>query len=246
MRARIGTSGFYYPHWRGVFYPRELHRANWLQYYQERFDTLEVNSTFYQLPKPETFLKWKQSVRPGFMFALKASRLITHLKRLKDAEGALALFLDRAEILGDRLGPVLYQLPPSFELDIGRLGAFLALLPECSCHAFEFRHPSWFINDVRSLLIRQGVSFCIADGPDAHQSPQWITSETVYIRFHGPAWQRQAQYPIEYPIEQLAEWAERIDGYLKEGLNVFAFFNNDAHGFALKNAEQLKGLLGVL
>ena len=176
------------------------------------------------------------------MFALKASRLITHLKRLEDAEGTVALFLDMAEILGDRLGPVLYQLPPSFELDIGRLGAFLALLPECICHTFEFRHPSWFIHEVRSLLIRRGVSFCIADGPDAHQSPQWITSKTVYIRFHGPA----SQYRGQYPIEQLAEWAERIEGYLKEGLDVFAFFNNDARGFALKNAEQLKGLLGVL
>jgi uncharacterized protein YecE (DUF72 family) len=241
MRARIGTSGFCYPHWRGVFYPRDLHQARWLEYYQERFDTLEVNSTFYRLPKPETLLKWKQSVGPGFMFSLKASRLITHLKRLKDAEGALALFLGRAKILGNLLGPVLYQLPPSFKLDIGRLGAFLALLPEGICHALEFRHPSWFIHEVRSLLIRQGVSFCIADGPDAHQNPRWITSETAYIRFHGPAWQRQPQYRIE----QLAKWAERIEGYLKEGLNVFAFFNNDAHGFAVKNAEQLKRLLSV-
>ena len=242
MGVRIGTSGFSYPHWRGVFYPYGLHQSKLLQYYQECFDTVEINTTFYRLPRPDTFLNWGKSVRPDFMFALKASRLITHLKRLKNVEAELSRFLESAMILGDRLGPVLYQLPPSLTLDIGRLSAFLSLLPGNMRHAVEFRHPSWFVCDVRNLLVRQGVSFCISDGPDGHQSPDWVSSQNVYMRFHGPEW----QYGGQYPSEQLVEWAKKIERYVKEGLSVVAFFNNDAQGYAVNDAKQLKSLLSLV
>jgi uncharacterized protein YecE (DUF72 family) len=242
MSVRIGTSGFSYPHWKGVFYPPELRPSSWLGYYQERFDTLELNNTFYRLPKPETFLQWKDAVKKGFLFSIKASRWITHLKRLKNVQEPLDAFLKRAILLGEKLGPVLYQLPPFFEMDIERLEAFLSLLPDGFMHAFEFRHPSWFDERIIRLLREKKVSFCIPDGPFSQSVPHWVTSDVVYIRFHGPA----GLYRGEYPLNQLALWAERIKTLKSKGFCVFAFFNNDAHGFAVKNALQLKGLIGPL
>lgn len=241
MPVRIGTSGFSYPHWKGVFYPPKLKPSGWLDYYQERFDTLELNSTFYRLPQPETLLKWRGAVKSGFLFAMKASRWITHIKRLKDVQESIETFFERAVLLGEKLGPVLYQLPPSFERDTERFEAFLSMLPDGFVHAFEFRHPSWFDERVRRLLKARKASFCVCDGPLSQSFPQWITSEEIYIRFHGPA----EVYRGEYPIEQLALWAEKIKGFKAQGLSVFAFFNNDAYGSAVKNALQLKELLGL-
>jgi uncharacterized protein YecE (DUF72 family) len=239
--VRVGTSGWIYKHWCGVVYPADLAPRRWLEHYAAAFDTVEVNSSFYHLPAAETFRAWARQVPTGFVFAVKASRYLTHMKKLKDPERPLANVLGRARELGARLGPVLYQLPPGWRADVPRLRHFLALLPADLTHAVEFRDPSWYTDEVRGALAERGVGFCVHD-LRGEATPDWVTGPAVYGRFHGPT---ARAYAGRYAPEQLRAWAERIDGWRRAGLDVYAYFNNDDAGHAATNARELRALLGL-
>ena len=239
-RPRVGTSGWVYPHWRDVFYPRDLPQKAWFAYYARHFDTVEINNTFYRLPADTTFDAWRQQAPPGFLYAVKASRYITHVRRLRECADPLARFLARARRLGPHLGPILYQLPPRWKPNPERLAAFLALLPADLTHVIEFRDPRWFIPDVRDLLRAHNVAFCQFHMPDL-ETPAWVTATTVYIRFHGAG----ARYMGSYPDAFLRQWADRIRDWAEAGLTVYAYFNNDAFGNAVRNARTLKTFLGL-
>ncbi len=238
-RARIGTSGWVYPHWRGVFYPAGLPQSRWFAHYAAHFDTVEINNTFYRLPEEATFRQWAGQAPEGFVYALKASRYMTHLKKLKDAAEPLRRFLERARLLGSHLGPILYQLPPNWHLDLGRLQSFLELLPQDLLHAFEFRHPSWYADEALALLDRFGAGLCIMDLP-GFASPLAVTGRLAYVRFHGPA----RAYQGSYSERDLATWADRLRGFLRRGRPAYVYFNNDAHGYAVRNALRLREMLG--
>jgi len=238
-RAYVGTSGWVYPHWRGVFYPPDLPQSRWFEYYARHFDTVEVNNTFYRLPEAPTFQEWAAQAPTGFVYALKASRYLTHLKKLKDAAEPLQRFLERARLLGSHLGPILYQLPPNWRLDLERLEGFVQLLPKDLLHAFEFRHPSWYSEEALALLDRYGAGLCITDLPGL-ASPLRVTGRLAYVRFHGP----QRAYEGSYSEEELAVWAKRVRGFLASSRPAYIYFNNDAHGYAAQNALRLREMLG--
>jgi uncharacterized protein YecE (DUF72 family) len=237
----IGTSGWVYPHWRGIFYPPDLPQVRWFAHYAGLFSTVEINNTFYRLPGEEVFKGWREQAPAGFVYAIKASRYLTHVKRLKEAEEPLARLLERARLLEDHLGPVLYQLPPRWQLDLGRLEAFLALLPPDVTHVFEFRDDRWLVEPVFAALERHGAAFCIVSMPGI-ECPVRATAETVYIRFHGT----QFLYGDRYSPEALAGWAEHIGRFLAAGRTVYAYFNNDAWAFAPQNALELREMVGRL
>ena len=240
-RVRVGTSGWIYRHWRGAVYPADLPVRRWFAHYAAAFDTVEVNNSFYRLPSAETFRGWARQAPPGFLFAVKASRYLTHMKKLKDPKAPLANVLGRARELGDRLGPVLYQLPPGWGADVGRLRHFLSLLPPDLTHVVEFRDPSWYTDEVRAALAGRGVGFCVHD-LKGEATPDWTTGPAVYVRFHGPT---ARAYAGRYSAEQLRAWAARIDCWRRAGRDVFAYFNNDDAGHAVTNARELADLLGV-
>ncbi len=235
---RIGTSGWSYPHWRGVFYPRELPTSRWLEYYAARFDTVEINNSFYRLPSADNFAAWRARVPASFLFAVKGNRYITHLRRLREPGAPLARFFERVAALGPTLGPVLWQLPPQLPRDVDRLAAFLAALPRAHQHAFEFRHDSWYCEAVYTVLRAHDAALCLADrGGGA--TPLVRTASWVYVRFHGglgAGW--------GYLDAQLDAWAARIAAYQAEGAAVYAYFNNDPHGHAVTDAQRLRARLG--
>ncbi len=239
-KVRIGCSGFMYDHWRGVFYPPGLPKKGWFQYYTGVFDTVEMNVTFYRLPKKESFIKWYRESPEGYTFSIKGSRYITHIRRLKEPEEPLRRFFDVAVNLRDKLSVVLWQFPPRFGLDYERLKEFLRLLRGYRVrHTFEFRHPDWIAPQVIELLQKEGHSLCMADWPGfIDELPE--TADFVYIRRHGYG----GGYDTCYSIEELRRDAKRIKGYLKRGLDVYIYFNNDAFGYAPRNAVELKELLG--
>jgi uncharacterized protein YecE (DUF72 family) len=242
-RYWIGTSGWVYDHWRGPFYPQELPAAKWLDYFCRRFGTVELNASFYRLPKEQTWRNWSAKVPTGFLFAVKASRFITHIKRLRDCEEPLETFLDRARLLGDALGPVLYQMPPSFHRtpeNSERLANFLSLLPHDVRHVFEFRHDSWFDAEPFALLRMHNVAFCAFHMVD-RETPLEATTDFVYVRFHGSA----ALYGGSYSDEQLTDWARRLRELPEDVREVYVYFNNDAFGHAVANAQTLAALLGI-
>jgi uncharacterized protein YecE (DUF72 family) len=238
-RCHIGTSGWVYPHWRGVFYPLDLPQARWYDYYARHFTTVEINYSFYRLPAEKTFAHWQAQAPPGFIYAVKANRFLTHVKRLKDAAEPLERFLSRARRLGDHLGPILWQLPPHWGADPARLESFATLLPSDLDHVFEFRDPSWFVQPVREVLERFGLSCCIFDMPDL-PCPLWVTSQVVYLRFHGAG----MLYAGRYGQVKLQPWAERIQKWLAEDRTVYAYFNNDALGHAVEDARVLREMVG--
>jgi uncharacterized protein YecE (DUF72 family) len=237
--VRIGTSGWIYKQWRGLFYPERLPVADWLSFYARSFDTVEINNTFYRLPSAEAFVAWRRQAPPRFLYAIKASRYLTHMKKLKDPEPALDNILGRARRLGPHLGPILYQLPPRWHCNLDRLRQFLAVLPDGQQHVLEFREPSWYTDAVRDLLAEHGVGFCIHEMRGS-ESPLWVTGPLAYVRFHGPA---QKKYAGCYPTSQLRKWARRIDDMRDAGHDVYAYFNNDGGGYAVRNGLQLKKLL---
>jgi uncharacterized protein YecE (DUF72 family) len=236
---RIGTSGWNYKHWRGVFYPERLPAADWFAFYARTFDTVEINNTFYRLPSADAFVAWRRQAPLHFLYAVKASRYLTHMKKLKDPESALDNILGRARRLGPRLGPVLYQLPPHWHCNLDRLRQFLAALPSDLRHVMEFRDPSWHTDAVRDLLDEHGVGFCIHEMRGS-ESPLWATGPLAYLRFHGPT---ERKYAGCYPASQLRRWAKRIEHLRGAGRDVYAYFNNDGGGYAITNALQLKELL---
>jgi len=235
---RIGTSGWHYRHWVGVLYPAGLPPASWLARYAEVFDTVELNNSFYRLPREEDFSRWRDGTPGGFVFAVKASRFITHVKRLSGCEEPLRLFLERAGRLGDKLGPVLFQLPPRLEADPQRLRRFLDLLPRGLRSAWEFRHPSWFTEEVYALLRERGACLCVADSP-RFPCCREVTASFAFVRLHGG----RELYGSEYSRKELAGWAGWIRSRLEEGVSVFIYFNNDARGYAVTNALALKQMM---
>ncbi len=237
--ARIGTSGWHYAHWQGRFYPDDLAKNQWLAYYSRHFDTVELNNTFYHLPKARTITNWHDNAPAGFVYAVKASRYITHVKRLNDPAESIERFFELVNLLKRRLGPVLYQLPPSQHKDIEKLDAFIECLPMRHHAVFEFRHRSWYAQDTFDLLARRGVAFCVHDMSES-ASPRVITGEMAYIRFHGTS----GRYAGGYTEGMLAEWADWIREQGKHVAAVYAYFNNDVEGHAIKNARTLKGMLG--
>ncbi len=237
---RVGTSGWYYDHWRETFYPPDLPKSRWLEYYAEHFNTVEINNTFYHLPKEQTLQHWRQIAPKGFLYAVKASRYITHIKKLSDAAEPLELFFERVRLLKGTLGPVLYQLPPSLHKDLGRLEAFVGLLPRKPRAIFEFRHQSWYEDNTFELLDKLGVGFCVHDMP-GNESPRIVTGDIVYVRFHGTS----GRYAGDYPESQLRDWAMWLKSQAQNARAIYAYFNNDAHGHAVKNAKQLREELRI-
>ena len=233
-RWLVGTSGFVYGDWRGNFYPAKLPRARWLEFYTAHYATVELNNSFYRLPSESAFARWRDSSPAGFVFALKVSRFITHIKRLKHSEDAVETFISRAEILDEKLGPLLYQLPPNMHRNDERLDAFLSLLPKEQRHVVEFRHASWLVEQVFAILRRYNVGFCIFDMPGL-TCPLMATADFAYIRFHGAS----GLYFSCYSDDELDDWAGRIKGLAQDLKAVYIYFNNDADGFALKNAQTL-------
>ena len=234
----VGTSGWSYPHWAGRFYPGDLPQRQWLGFYARHFATVEINNAFYRLPGPDTFAAWARQTPPGFLFAVKASRYITHLKKLKAPDEALARLLHHAAHLGDKLGPILFQLPPRWRCNPERLADFLQRLPRGHDYAFEFRDPSWFCEAVYGLLRDHGCAFCIYHLA-GRQSPLAVTAPFVYIRLHGP----DGPYQGRYGREGLVEWVEHIRVWAEEGRTVYCYFDNDQNAYAVEDARTLKRLL---
>ncbi len=242
-RAWIGTSGWNYPHWSGVFYPWRLKPGAWFAHYATLFDTVEVNSTFYRLPNPEVFIRWAEGAPAGFRFALKASRFITHVKRLLEPERSAEEYLRRAAGLKETLGPILFQMPPSGRANPARLRFFLEyllrqeVLPGLRV-AFEFREPGWLTPEVFTALEKANVALCQADWPGlAVEGP--LTADFVYIRRHGAT----SRYAGSYSHSALRQEADRIKSWLSEDRDVYVYFNNDAEAHAVANALTLKELL---
>ncbi len=235
---RIGTSGWYYGHWLGRFYPEDLHKRDWLHYFSKEFDTVEINNTFYHLPKEETLKKWHKAVPANFLFAVKANRYITHIKKLKDTKDELKRLFERIELLKKHLGPILYQLPPSLRKNIDTLSSFLSLLPKKHKAVFEFRNISWYDDETFKLLDEFGAGFCI-HVLGGELTPKVITGKIIYIRFHGTS----GRYAGSYSDSMLSNWAKWIKENQKSVSDVYAYFNNDMSGHAISNAKTLKLLL---
>lgn len=238
MRYYIGTSGWHYDHWRQEFYPQELPKSRWLEFYAGHFNTVELNNSFYKLPSEAAFTNWRDSSPGDFTFAVKVSRFITHIKRLKGVETALDNFLGRAKLLGEKLGPLLYQLPPNMHRNDERLESFLSILPKTARHVFEFRHESWLEEEVFGVLRRYNAGFCVFDMPEV-TCPLVATADFAYIRFHGST----GLYWSCYSDEELADWAKRLTKLAANLEAVYIYFNNDAEAFAVKNAITLRSYL---
>lgn len=236
---RIGTSGYHYKHWVGLFYPPRTPPSKMLRYYIRHFDTLELNNSFYRLPTIDAFECWRDSTPDDFVFAVKASRFITHNKKLKDPENALNNILPRAEHLGRKLGPVLFQLPPRWKVNAERLENLLEILPREHRYTFEFRETSWMAPEINRILRRFNAAFCIYELAGYH-SPFEVTADFAYVRLHGPA---AGKYQGSYSNAQLKDWAQRIEEWARHLKAVYVYFDNDQAGYAAKNALTLKGIV---
>jgi len=230
---RIGTSGWHYVHWEGLYYPDKLSKSKWFEHYAKDFDTVEINNTFYQQPKEQTFENWHKQAPKNFLYTVKANRFITHIKRLKDPAESLERFFERVNILQENLGPILYQLPPNMHKDLDRLRNFLEVLPKNRIAVFEFRHQSWFSEDTYNLLSEFNAAFCIHDMMNV---PRIITCNVIYLRFHGTT----GRYAGNYSKSTLQSWANWAKDNIKGKKAFFAYFNNDANAYAIKNAKTLK------
>lgn len=229
---RVGTSGYQYDHWKGVIYPKGVRRKDWFAHYTTLFDTVEINNTFYHLPRAKTFDSWKRQAPEGFCYVLKFSRYGTHVKRLRSPRGVLRKFLARAERLQEFLGPILVQLPPNWNVNTDRLADFLEAAPGRRRWAIEFRDRRWLCREVFQILEARNAALCIHDMIPQH--PRRLTADWVYLRFHG------IRYGGCYTPQTLAAQARDIKGYLAEGMDVFVYFNNDAEGYAVRNAMDLR------
>ena len=245
----IGTSGFAYPHWRGIFYPQDLPEKDWFSYYVRHFDTVELNVSFYRLPRKEAFESWRKKAGNNFVFAIKGWRMITHIKKLKNCQEEVEKFFASANPIntpevvlrlrhtsGVRfLNLVLWQLPPSLKFDSFRLADFLAMLPGNWRYAFEFRHPSWGSEKTWEVLRKYKAAVVFQDFP-GWPIFEGVTADFVYLRFHG----KESLYSSCYTEKELKDWAGKIKNWQKQGLDVYAYFNNDALGYAIGNAKKLK------
>lgn len=236
----IGTSGWNFDHWKKTFYPENIKSNEMFEYYRNIFDTVEINNTFYNLPEEKTLEKWKNAVSESFLFSVKASRYITHMKKLKDPDKSLPRFFERIKILKDNLGPILFQCPPNWRVNTERLEAFLDALSDDYRYTFEFRDPSWFDEKVYRLLKKKGAAFCIYD-LEGRLSPKEITSDFIYLRLHGPAGNA---YQGSYDTQALSGWAGAFSTWSDMGKEIFCYFDNDEAGYAAQNAAQIKKMIG--
>lgn len=242
-RFFIGTSGFSYLHWRGNFYPEDLPSSKYLEYLTKIFNSVEINSSFYYLPQEKTFINWQKRTPKNFIFSVKASRFITHRKKLKDCKEPLKLFLKRARLLKKKLGVILFQFPPNFKKNLKRFKEFTKLLLKYTPHqyygagyTFEFRHPSWFCQEIYSLLKNHNFALTISDTPDYPLIEEY-TASFAYFRFHG----HKRLYTSNYSLKELKTWSQKIKKL--KAKEVYIYFDNDAYGYAPKNAQTLKKLL---
>ena len=239
---RIGTSGYHYKHWLGRYYPAGLKPAKMLEHYLQDFDTVELNNTFYQLPNESTFETWHDATPRSFLYAVKGSRFLTHMIKLKDAERGLVNFLPRAELLGPKLGPILWQLPPGWKVNVERLEEFLSLLPPEHRYTFELRNETWMTDAVYDVFRKFNAAFCIYELA-GYMSPIELTADWTYIRLHGPT---HFKYQGRYSDDQLAEWADRIRAWSRKLKAIYVYFDNDDSAYAVYNALTLKRMLGRL
>jgi uncharacterized protein YecE (DUF72 family) len=231
----IGASGWQYKHWRETFYPKGVPQKSWLEYYCERFQIVEVNNSFYRLPPPETFAKWAERTPDDFIVGVKASRYLTHIKRLKDPEEPVARFMEHASHLGRKLGPILVQLPPTLKKDVPALRRTLGLFPRTARVAVEFRHDSWWDDEVKEALGEAGAALSLADRGSTPIAPLWQTADWGYVRWH-----MGLSNPIPcYSRKDMRAWAQRIADIWGPGPDVYAFFNNDPRACALRDAYVL-------
>lgn len=238
IACHVGTSGWDYPHWKGVFYPPDIPRKRWFAYYAAQFSTVEINYSFYRLPDDSTFDHWRDAAPTGFEYAIKANRYITHVKRLNDCADAVKKFLDRCRRLGPHLGPILYQLPPNWRLNGERLVRFVGDLPADMAHVFEFRDERWLVEPVRRILADHGVGFCIHDH-DGVDCPLWTTGSVAYLRLHGSRVGKDGGYTRR----EVRHHAGLVWQAILEGRDVYAYYNNDAFGCAVRDARRLSDLV---
>jgi uncharacterized protein YecE (DUF72 family) len=238
-KIHVGTSGWNYKHWLGRFYPEDIKAGSQLSYYASFFSTVELNNSFYALPTPERFRKWKLTTPNNFLFAVKASRYITHMKKLKDGGAIAESFFSSVGTLKEKLGPILFQLPPGFNANYERLEQFLKEIPRKYRYVFEFRNASWYDEKILALLKKFNCAFCIYELA-GHQSPKEITTDFVYVRLHGP----EEKYAGKYSLAALENWAEECRAWQAMGKDVFVYFDNDQNAYAIQNAIALKKLLG--
>lgn len=238
-RVMIGTSGWHYDSWRGPFFPKGLPLKKQLDYYASQFPITELNGVFYRTPTPAAVQSWKEQTGPDFVFAWKASRFITHWKRLSEKSiNSIELLEDRISLLGRKAGPILFQLPPSFKVNAERLNSFCKLLSRKRRYSFEFRHPSWYSPEVFRILAAKNISLCITDHHDA-PAPWRRTADFVYVRGHGP----RGRYRGHYRSVTLAEWSSRIRSWKRQGCDVYVFFDNDQKSAAPADARKLTEML---
>jgi uncharacterized protein YecE (DUF72 family) len=236
LEAIIGTSGWWYDHWQGLFYPSQMEKRDWFNYYAKSFNTVEINSSFYRLPFENMVKGWAKKAPEGFKFTLKMWRRVTHYKRLKDVKDDLHIFFTRIKPLEKNLGAILYQLPPSLPIDLALLENFLKMLPENLDQSIEFRHPSWLVPETFSLLKKFNIAYCIISMPEFPEIME-ITSNISYIRFHG----REILYGSSYSDEELKRWVNQIRDFSKQGIErVYIYFNNDYNAYAVFNALKLR------
>lgn len=238
---RIGCSGWVYPHWRGRLYPEKLPIKQWFAFYADHFDTVEINNSFYRLPKAETFDVWRAQAPGGFCYAVKANRFLTQAKKLKDCEGPLARMMAPVRHLQPALGPILYQLPPRFSVNLERLERFLQLLADDVTHIFEFRDASWYIDEVFALLARHGAGFCTHDMIGL-ETPRIAVGKAAYVRLHGA----ESKYWGRYSDERLLDWTSWMVEQARSGRTVWIYFNNDLDGHAVEDARTLKAMIAQL
>jgi uncharacterized protein YecE (DUF72 family) len=236
---RIGTSGWHYKHWVGRYYPEDLRPEKMLAHYLRDFDTVELNNTFYHLPNESSFDNWRKSTPHDFLFAVKGSRFLTHMIKLKDAQRGLTNFMPLAERLRWKLGPILWQLPPRWNVNAERLEEFLAQLPKEHRYTFELRNETWMTSAISDVLRRYNAAFCIYELA-GYMSPIELTADWTYIRLHGPT---QFKYQGSYSDEQLAEWADRIRAWSKTLKAIYVYFDNDDSAYAVNNALTLKKMV---
>ena len=240
-KVHIGTSGWHYKHWIGPFYPPKMPHSKMLRFYTQHFDTVEINNSFYRLPAATAIEAWCRETPPNFCFAVKASRYITHNRKLNDPEQSPDRFMNVVEKLERRLGPILFQLPPNWKLNLERLENFLSGLPKHHRYAIEFRNPTWNVPEVYGALRRRNAAYCIYELA-GFRSPIQATADFAYVRLHGPG---ANKYQGDYSKKILEDWAKRIAAWTKELKHIFVYFDNDQKGFAAKNALELKAIVGL-
>jgi uncharacterized protein YecE (DUF72 family) len=238
-QIRIGTSGWHYKHWIGRYYPEGTRPADMLSYYVRDFDTVELNNTFYHLPRETSLDAWRKAVPANFVFAVKGSRVLTHMIKLKDADRGISNFMSRAKRLGRKLGPILWQLPPKWNVNVERLEEFLSKLPRGIRYAFELRNTSWMTDPVYEVLRKYNAAFCIYELA-GYQAPMEITAKWTYVRLHGPT---DRKYQGSYSDAQLERWAQRIEDWSRKLDAVYVYFDNDDSAFAVTNALTLKRMV---